>query len=149
MKPVVVCYVPPPNYGHGEAFLKNVRHWRTDVPLLIYSDHEPWKPDVGVPSPEHVKRRGRAWLVNNLVFLTGLQIARQHGYTHFLYLEEDCRVFGDGWAERVLTEFESFKGAVMGGTPVVWNPMASGPGVLKNMWENGAAHRSRPEAASP
>ncbi len=132
MNPCILAYIPPPSFGNGEAFLKNLRFWKTKIPIITYSDHPGWGADILVPNPETARRPRRHWLVNNFVFLMGLQIARQHGYTHFIYLEEDCRVRGDGWAEFVISEFSKWPRAIMGGTPTAWNPMNGGVDTLKD-----------------
>ena len=126
----VLAYIPPPGVGHPEVFLSHLKeHWPSGVEVILYSDHLEWgglvKVDCIQPSPKR-----RPWLANNSVFLTGLKLAGEAGWTHMLYLESDCRVFGSDWAERMRTAFllsQSELGcpAIMGGSPVIYNPSST------------------------
>jgi len=125
-----IVYIPPPRYGHGEAFLTNLRAWKTKYPLVTFSDHAEWTPDRVIQSPDLIKTKQRPWAVNNFVFLMALSIAEDSGFTDFLYLEEDCRVHGHEWDERIIGEYRRWPQAVVGGSPVCWNSMSAGPVML-------------------
>lgn len=130
--------------------------------MILFSDHEqPGRPDVlrlkktvELPALKTamIVRHGRTEAaphraaINNMIFLTALRIAERQGYTHFLYLEEDCRVknlAGSGaqgdpatgvispiesarhlhWDERIFNEFfEQPRHLLTAGSVVAYNP---------------------------
>lgn len=110
IKPCLISYVPPPNVTGAEQFLANVRRFKTKHPLILFSEHN-YGPDVTEigASPEFIRGAKYSngaenkWALNNLVFLTGLRVIGDK-FTHFLYLEADCRVNGDYWDGIVFDE---------------------------------------------
>lgn len=124
-----ICYVPPPSFPGSAAFLQNIRAWKTAHDLILYSDHDYGEGFVRInASPEVIKGvlypdgRENTWAVNNLVWLTGLRILQKHGYTHFIYLESDCRVSGHGWDAKIFDDFFSvIPTPLVGGTIVGYN----------------------------
>jgi hypothetical protein len=90
---------------------------------------------VQCQSPEVVRHPKIKFRMSNHAFLTGLSFALAKGVSHFLYLEEDSRVRGDGWAARLFDEFLTYPRAVCGGTPVAYNVSDSGHEVLSRITE--------------
>ena len=111
-----------------------MRAYDPGVELLLYSDHGPYG-FIPCQDPGVVRHPKAMYRISNHAFLSGLTIAIQKGVTHMLYLEEDSRVRGDWWAARLFDEFRTYPGAVMGGTPVVYNPSNDGHAVLKRITE--------------
>lgn len=111
MKLCILAYVPPPSRGHPQVFMENVRRFKPggNIPILFYSDH-PWAHLIKISSVEGFKGAKNAagqvnrFAIPNIVFFTGVRIAMAHGITHFLFLEDDCRVGCDGWAEKMFDE---------------------------------------------
>lgn len=145
MKVAILCYVPPPEINgkqfYSDVFLKNLANNPPDAELILYSDH-PWpgvvplKAAVDSVIPHDHKftlpnGSRNTFALNNLLFFTGLKIAREHGVTHMLYLESDCRVKGKGWDQKLFDEFFSHPvPAICGGTPVVFNASNAGAEAL-------------------
>lgn len=141
MKTVAIAYCPSasdPRF-HTAAFLQNLRDHPPAGDLLLFSDHDhPSTPslvklksriDIPALKTARIIRPGtgesvlNVAAVNNLVFLTALRIADRQGYTHFLYLEEDCRVQGHGWDQRLFAEFFSQpRHLLAAGSLVAYNP---------------------------
>lgn len=64
----------------------------------------------------------RVWLPH-AIFLAGMRIAREDGYTHVLFLESDCRVGCRHFDEAVFEEFFTLgRPCIAGGTLVTYNP---------------------------
>ncbi len=127
MKIVSVGYVPPPSFGFPEAFLTNIRRFRTRWDVLLYSDHD-WPDTIRIKgSPEIVKpkpheQNANRWAVNNLVWLTALAVARKAGADFMIYLESDCRVGKDQWDFQIYEEAR----VVTTGTPEDGDYVAAG-----------------------
>lgn len=120
--PCVIGYVPPPLISCAEAFHKNITAFKTAFPLVLFSDHAGWGLPHYCANPDRIKNQRRKWACNNLVLLFSLTLAKDLGYSHMLYLEDDCRVRGDYWDRRVFEEFSSVcPDAKVAGTPVLWN----------------------------
>lgn len=127
-----VLYVPPPDrYPGANAILANLRNHPPALPLIVYSDHpHDWPELVRLrASPEAVKvltdkdNKPNRWGLNNAVFMTGLRIARERGFSHVIYLEADCRVKGKGWDARLFEEYFTLgRPCIMAGTLAAYNP---------------------------
>lgn len=129
----VVAYLPP-DFGFTDAFLANLRMWKTTNPLYLYSnDPERFGVELRIPNPgQAVLFRNVPLAINNFVFLKGIEIAVANGLDYYLYLEEDCRVRTDWWDERLFNEFFEYGDAVMGGTPSIWNQgLCGAPAAIK------------------
>lgn len=127
----ILAYLPPPHYGNAEVFRANVLKFKTEVPVVFYSDH-PYPDVIPIINPEVAKDRLRngkvnKFAVNNAIFFTGLKIAHSKGLTHFIYLEEDCRVGCDHWDGQMLKEFFAARPhRPIGGSVVCYNPCNAG-----------------------
>lgn len=113
MKAAVIGYLPPPRVGNAQAAYENFTRFRTAHPLMLYSDH-PYPNTIRIKNPERVGRYPNGMAISNLIFLTGVHLAMDAGYDHFLYLENDCRVASDEWDRKPIDEFR--EGAAVGGT---------------------------------
>lgn len=127
MKFCTIAYLPPyPKFSTPE-FKANVLAYKTAHPLILFSDTaHPDVPNVlkiGNPEPVTPYAKRNRWFCSNRVFLTAAIIAKGAGYTHFCYLECDCRVGQDHWDKVVWNEFcDDPKPIVVGGTIVTYNP---------------------------
>lgn len=133
MKLGVVAYLPP-DFGFTDAFLENLRQWKTTNPLYLYSDDpEKFGCDIAISNPgQAVSYRNVPLAINNYVFIKGVEIAVANGLDYYIYLENDCRVRTPHWDERLFNEFLEYDDAVMGGTPSIWNAGISGaPAAIK------------------
>lgn len=138
MNIAIIGYLPPKTFGYPEAFLQNIKAFKTRFPLILFTDCDEWVDESPIRIQGNMEAvKGRAypgpyskpnkWAVNNLIFFTAVRIAMAHKITHFLYLEIDCRVRGDYWDEVVFGEyFEKPNAYVMGGSMVCYNPCNSG-----------------------
>lgn len=123
MKKAILSYVPPHERLHPESFLKNLRHYKTDIPVILYSD----KPQDGmlpIPDPTPIKVSKNRIAIQNLVFLSGVEIAQKQDIERFLYLEADCRIGCDFWAEQMMEEVETNRDMFCAGTPAIFNSKA-------------------------
>lgn len=128
----VIGQLPPQGVAHSELFLANLKANPCKHPLLLYSHG--WKDEPDIirlkADPGTFDPVDNPSLRSNLAFFTGLRIAKAHGLDYFLYLEADCRVRGKHWDSAVWYEFThgregyDIQPALMGGTPVCFNPMA-------------------------
>lgn len=139
MNPAVLSYVSPPTRGNPQAFLQNIRAYDAGIPVYLYSDYQPYEL-IHCQSPEVVRHPRALFRMSNHAFLTGLSIAKAKGISHMVYAEDDSRVKGDGWAARLIDEFNTYPGAVVGGTPVAYNISDSGHEVLKRVTEFAAEY---------
>jgi len=127
MKLGVVAYLPSPGKLHSDAFFQNISKFLPRNPLYLLSEAQEWKPSRLIKNPELVGRRP-AWAINNYIFLSALELARDVGLTYFLWLETDSRVGCKDFDAVVLDEF--FKnypnGVSSAGSPVVWDLNSGG-----------------------
>lgn len=137
-QPAIIGYVPrsdiSPKICHPAAFIENIRKFRTRQPLILYTDGN-WKADVQIPNPETVinpdVKLANGWpnqfVLNNLIFFTGLRIALRRGFSHIIYLEADCRVGCDYWDDALFDfHFRSPEPLVASGTAVAFNICTAG-----------------------
>lgn len=131
MKIEVVGYVPPRGIGHPEAYLANIGAFKTEFPVSLFSDY----PDWGLrqsDNPGKVKHRQFGHWVSNYAFFMALQYSVACKLDYFIYLEEDCRVRGDGWDGRMMQEaYEQNPAFAAAGSTVCYNPSGSGHETLK------------------
>lgn len=132
MKLAIIGYLPDPSRGHPQAFLDNVRAFKNDMPLTLFS-HHPWpdvfqlKMDPAQLKKHHDPRNEKRYFLHNAIFLSALRMARHHGASHMLMLEDDCRVRGDGWADAIFDEaFSSSQPWVVAGSAACYNPSNAG-----------------------
>lgn len=136
VKLAVVGYVPPSIKNlNPEVFLRNLEKNKPDAELLLYSDF-PYpgviqlkgRPDEMIPEdvrfPDGTKN---TFALNNLLFLTGLLVAKKHDVTHMLYVECDCRFGRPGWDSVVFEQYFRWPvPAVAAGSAVCYNPCNAG-----------------------
>src|SRR6266851_4883730 len=103
MKLASIGQIPAPQYGNPAIFRANLAKFKSRYPILQFSSH-PWPGVIPLKGDPDVVKGSRnpdgsinKFAVNNLVFFTAMRIARQHGITHAIYLEEDVRVGVDCW----------------------------------------------------
>lgn len=125
MKFCTITYLPPAVKFPTADFKANLQKHKTRYPLICFSDSAQDIPDlIQIPNPEP-KGGGsyKPWFVNNRIFLTAVSIALKNGYTHFCYLEADCRVGRDYWDEVLWNEFCDYPMPIVtGGSMVAYNP---------------------------
>ena len=130
-KLAVVAYLPAPHFGHPIVFAENLKQFPTKNELIMFSPHH-WGGvyDVmKIGNPEIVANtrlpngNPKPYAITNLIFYTGLRMAKQRDITHMLYVEPDCRVGKKGWDNTMFTEFFSKKTpAILGGSCVAYAP---------------------------
>jgi hypothetical protein len=123
----VVAYVPPAGRLYSDAFVANILKFPPKHPLFLISDDAEHNPSRLIKNPEMVGHRP-AWAVNNLVFLRGLELARDAGLDFYLWLESDsrvgCKEFDAVIFEELFTRYPN--GIAIAGSPVVWDMNAGG-----------------------
>lgn len=108
----VLAYLPPPHVGHPDVFLKHLEEYPPDNRLFILSDYE-WPNSFRIPDPTvNWKNSDR---IASAVFVHALRFAERKGLTHFIYLEADCRMKGDGWDVRLFDEFVTGRNRLIAG----------------------------------
>lgn len=146
----VVCYVPPSGKLNSEAFLRNVSAWQVNCPIYLYSDQLRDSVTNQIPNPEVVKNPRRWWNVNNCCFYFGLKLAIDAKLEYFLYLESDCRVRGDGWADKMFADaIEQMPNPVIYGSPIIYEIASSGYVPLRRATEFCCKHLSETGLAVP
>lgn len=126
----IIAYVPPPKRFQSDAFVANLSHWKTDLPIFLYSDYPRDTSYNHIANPDVVKAAKFPFAVNNCVYLFGLKLAVDAKLDKFLYLEADCRVRGDHWAERIFDDcFRGGNEPLIYGTPVGFN-LSQGGGIV-------------------
>lgn len=124
-KQAVIAYLPPPEIGHTDIFLKNLREHPPTAPVEFISDH-PWPGAHKIPDPTKVHTNKDK--IASMVFLHALELAEQEGYDEFIYLETDCRVAGKGWDEALFTAFRAGSSkTIAGGNMAVVGGKTLGP----------------------
>lgn len=124
----IIGYVPPPKVKNSGAFLENIQAFKTANELILFSDHAYEGMIKLKGSPEHLKganygnSKPNKWALNNALWIVALKIAKQRNLTHFLYIESDCRVFGDKWDATMFGEFLDHGDCLLGGSVVCYNP---------------------------
>lgn len=108
----VIAYVPPPNVGHPDVFLKHLEEYPPKNRLFILSDHE-WKNSFRIPDPTVTWKNSDR--IASTVFVHVLRFAERRGLTHFIYLETDCRMKGDGWDIKLFDEFVTGRNRLIAG----------------------------------
>lgn len=132
-----IGYCPPPHFPGADAFLNNLQKYPPHNELLLYSDHPYPQCQVKLlGSPELIRgARTNKWAINNAIFITGMKIARKHGFSHVIYLESDCRVGRMNWDQIIFNEFFNLGFPyIAAGTLVCWNPFNAGSEVARR-WE--------------
>lgn len=146
-KPGIIGYIPPPQFKQNVAgvFLDNLKRHPAKHDICLYSDHPydlPWIKHFvklkGAPDAFknfQVNGKLNEWAMNNAIWLAGMKIARDIGFTHIIYLESDCRVGEVGWDVPMYEEYFNLrKPCIAAGSLVCWNPTVAGMEGLKR-WE--------------
>lgn len=137
MKCATVGYLPPKTVPGALAFYENLQKFPARGDLLLYSDGDYPGAIKLRGSPEVFKSAKAAgtfveganagkpnpFAMHNILFLSGVKMAREQGYTHILYLEVDCRVGKAGWDEIIFDEYFSLgRPCIVAGTLAIYNP---------------------------
>lgn len=121
----------PATRGFTASFLKNLESYKTANPIYLYSDSSEFGVPV-IPEPKQaVGFRNLPVAAANYTFLKGLDIAIREGLDYFIFIEEDSRVRGDLWDERIMNEAFQTSDFVCGGTVSIWNMGACGAEAAK------------------
>lgn len=138
----VLGYIPrsniPPKICSPMAFVENITRFKMRHPACFYTDGNDTYglTSVTIPNPEPVCNKDavlkngwpNTFVLNNLIFFTGLRIALRKGWSHFIYLEADCRVGCDNWDEQLFDfHFSHPEPLVASGTAVAFNVCSTGP----------------------
>lgn len=103
----VMVYLPPPSVADSSVFLKNIAEHPPSLPLLMLSDH-PYHNCRPIPDPSAAAvgtdKNGRKNEIANIIFLSAMQIAKRRGLEKVVWLETDCRVSGDGWDTKLISD---------------------------------------------
>lgn len=130
MNLAVIAYLPPPTVGCSPAFKTNLEKFPTKHDLVLYSDHDYGPQVIRLKgNPEIVRNayfpgtgKPNPYAINNLVFLTGMRIARERNFSHVCYVESDVRVGRKEWDDVVFDEFFSIgRALIAGGSLVCYN----------------------------
>lgn len=147
----VVGYIPRANIApkvcSPQAFVENITRFKTRYPCVFYTDGKWDIAEVTIRDPEPIPNRDaklkNGWpnyfVLNNLIFFTGLRIALARGFTHIIYLEADCRVGRDHWDEELFDfHFRHPVPLVCSGTAVAFNVCTAGrdPHIRWRNWVN-------------
>jgi hypothetical protein len=126
-KLAILAYIPPSKVIGSQAFYDNITKFKTRHPLILYSDSDypntiklRGSPEV-LNNAKYPSGRPNPWSRNNLIFFTGLTIAKRSEFTHFIYIEADCRVGQDYWDDVIFKEAFKNGDPVAAGTIVIYN----------------------------
>lgn len=137
MKCCSLAYLPPRSVPGALAFYENLQKFQAKGDLLLYSDGdypgaiklrgspEAFKSDKAAGTFIEGANAGKPnpFALHNILFLSGVKMAREQGYTHILYLEADCRVGKTGWDEIIFDEYFSLgRPCIVAGTLAIYNP---------------------------
>lgn len=159
MKLGSILYLPPTeSYAHANAILENLDRFPSRYPVLVYSEHDyghhgqillKLSPEVA-REMDGVANQGQLdFRVANAVFITGMQLARRAGFSHIIYLENDCRVGRAGWDEIMFNEyFQLGRPTIAAGSLAFYNPANAGPAALRR-WQEVVAQNTRRNFPSP
>lgn len=121
MSYATVAYIPPARLN-ADAFVRNVMHFKSEYPVIWYSDRTyDGMEVVPIPDPTNIKLSRNRVALHNRIFLHGLTIAQERKLKRFIYLESDCRVGMDGWDKRIFDEAAPHTDMFAGGTPAIYN----------------------------
>lgn len=134
MKLGVVAYCPPAGVLNSDAFLANLVKYPAKNPLFLLSDDHGRNPSRLVKSPELIGRRP-PWALNNWLFFTALEMAKDVGLDYAIYIESDSRVGREAWDTYMFEEFFGRypNGIACAGTPVCWDVNAGGRAFAMNV----------------
>lgn len=114
----VVGYVPA-RYGTPHAFLSNMARFPTKHPLLLLSPVDYPGVKYRADLAEHALPGGHKTSAHNYAFLQCARAAKEMGWTHFLFVEDDCRVNCAGWDDILFRQFDH-RNHLLSGTAQGW-----------------------------
>lgn len=114
------CYVPAIPRLNPDAFLRNLRAYKSTYPIHLFSE-EPEDGWERIDDPSRIKSSGNKVAINNIAFLHAIRMAERDGVERFIYLELDCRVHGDGWDGAVFDEASQYKDMFAAGCYATYN----------------------------
>jgi hypothetical protein len=123
MSTAILAYVPNIPRLYPDAFLRNLKAFKTDSPVILYSCSKQEGMEE-IPDPTPIKLCKNRVAIHNLVFLAGVKIAQRENIKRFIYLELDCRVGRDCWDRDMLVEASQHKDMFVAGTPACYNEVA-------------------------
>lgn len=133
MKLASVLYLPPPKvYAAASAIVENLKRFPPRHELIVFSEHD-WNwpgqiklklsPEVALQADGQARMPKQDFRVNNTIFITGLQLARNQGATHIIVLEADCRVGVKDWDDVMFTEYFNLgRPCIAAGSLAFYNP---------------------------
>ena len=126
MSLATLAYVPNIPRLFPDSFLRNMRAYKTEYPVIFYSCSKQEGMEL-IPDPTPIKSSKNKVAIHNLVFLAGLKIAQDKGIKRFLYMELDTRVGCDYWDKLMFDEAEQHRDMFVAGTPACYNYKAMTP----------------------
>lgn len=118
-----IAYMPVNVPGiHSEAFKRNISAYKTQNPVIFFSDSEGF--DHKIDSPLSLKESKNKVAIHNYLFLSALKIAIHNKLDRFIYLESDCRVSCDLWDDWIFDEVDNNSRMIVAGTPAIWHQSA-------------------------
>lgn len=126
MSTAILAYVPNLPRLYPGSFLRNIRAFKTESPVILYSCSKQDGMEE-IPDPTPIKLSKNKVAIHNLVFLAGVRIAQRENIKRFIYLEMDCRVGRDYWDREMFNEAAQHKDMFVAGTPACYNQPAMTP----------------------
>lgn len=114
------CYVPAIPRLNPDAFLRNLRAYKSAYPVRLYSEAAQDGMEL-VQDFSSVKSSQNRVAIQNAAYLNALRMAERDGVDRFIYLELDCRVHGDGWDAAVFEEASQYKDMFAAGSLASYN----------------------------
>ena len=147
----------PEDYPSTLAIMENLRKFPARHDLVVFSDYaHDWpglirlkmSPEVALKYDGPAKGDSRLGQgdhrISNCVFLTGLQLMRDMGYTHVIVLEADCRVGREGWDAVMFDEYFKLPSpCIAAGSLAFYNPANYSPKSLQRWQEIVAKNTAR------
>jgi hypothetical protein len=121
---------------HSEAYVANLLKFPPKHPLFLISDDAGHNPSRLIKNPELIGRRPPHAL-NNYLWFSALQLAKDVGLDFGIYMESDSRVGRKDWDTYMFEEFFGRypSGLACAGTPVAWDICSGGGELAKNVIE--------------
>lgn len=154
-----VLYLPPTkSYAHANAIIENLKRFPAKYPVIIFSEFDygiegqillKLSPEVARKADGPANMGAQDFRIANTIFITALQMCRNAGLSHVIYLENDCRVGRSGWDEVMFDEYFSIgRPLTCAGSLAFYNPANAGPKALRR-WQNIVALNTRKNFPCP
>ena len=95
----LVGYVPPGNINNANYFLRNFYSFQTRHKVVFFGygrcdidDFVQLRNDPEYLKKDPIMQRRNRLALPNATFFTGVRLAHDHGFSHMIYLEPDCRI---------------------------------------------------------